>query len=121
MRATISIPLEQAAGRVTPISISVDPERDTVARPKDYAGLLHPRLVALTGSPAEVDAVDAAAEAHRVYSNEAEADDAAVAHLVDRSVVTYLMDPDGGHVARFGHDATPEETAARLREVAAAI
>src|SRR6516165_9079377 len=43
--------LGPAAGKVTPIFITVDPERDTVAALKDYAANFDPRLVALTGSP----------------------------------------------------------------------
>ena len=48
------------------------------------------------------------------------ADDTAADYLMDHSVFTYLMGPDGEYVAHFGHDATPEEMAERLREVVSA-
>ena len=44
---------------------------------------------------------------------------AATDYLMDHSVFTYLMGPDGEYVAHFGHDATPEAMAAKLREVVA--
>ncbi len=52
------------AAQVAPIFISVDPERDTVAVLKDYAVNFHPRLVALTGTRAQVKS---AAAAYKVY------------------------------------------------------
>ncbi len=103
----------EQAERVTPIFISVDPERDTVAHLKDYAGLFHPRLVALTGTPEETDA---AARAYRVYHNKVDAAESPTDYLVDHSVFTYLMGPDGEYLTHFGHDATPEEIAERLRQ-----
>ena len=106
----------EVAERVTPILITIDPERDTVAHLKDYAELFHPRLVALTGTPAEIDA---AARAYRVYYNKVDDSGAATDYLMDHSVFTYLMGPDGEYVAHFGHDATPEAMAAKLREVVA--
>ncbi|PWG74094.1 SCO family protein, partial [Enterococcus hirae] len=52
------------AARVTPIFITIDPARDTVAALGAYAANFHPRLVALTGTEAEIRAV---AKAYRVY------------------------------------------------------
>ncbi|MGH6617969.1 MAG: SCO family protein, partial [Alphaproteobacteria bacterium] len=43
-----------STGRVAPLFISVDPERDTLAALKDYSDYFHPRLVALTGTPAQL-------------------------------------------------------------------
>ena len=46
------------AARVTPIFVSVDPERDSPAVLKEYVAAFHPRLVGLTGTPRQVaDAV----------------------------------------------------------------
>jgi protein SCO1/2 len=100
-----------AAAQVVPVFISVDPERDTVEQLARYAPLFHPRLVALTGTPEEVAA---AAKAYRIYyaKGKGEGD----AYAVDHSTFIYLMGPDGRYVGHFGHDATPEEIAARLTE-----
>src|SRR3954467_7369032 len=45
------------AARVTPIFVSVDPERDTPAVLKEYVGAFHPRLVGLTGTQEQIAAV----------------------------------------------------------------
>ena len=42
------------AEKVTPVFITVDPERDTAKALKDYAANFTPRLVMLTGSPADI-------------------------------------------------------------------
>lgn len=102
----------EQAERIVPVFITVDPERDTVEHLREYAGLFGPRLVALTGTAEETDA---AARAYRVYHNRVEDDASAADYLMDHSVFTYLMGPDGRYVTHFGHDATPEEMAERLR------
>ena len=40
--------------RVTPIFVTVDPQRDDVAAVKAFVSAFHPRLVGLTGSPAAI-------------------------------------------------------------------
>ena len=52
------------AERFVPILITVDPERDTPMQLASYVQSFHPRLVGLTGTPAEIDAV---VKAYRVY------------------------------------------------------
>jgi protein SCO1/2 len=50
--------------KITPLFITVDPERDTPAQLAGYLKSFHPRLVGLTGTPAEIEAVT---KAYRVY------------------------------------------------------
>jgi cytochrome oxidase Cu insertion factor (SCO1/SenC/PrrC family) len=106
----------EAKGEVVPIMISVDPARDTVEQLADYAPLFGPELVALTGSPEQVDA---AAKAYRVYYNKVEQDDPD-AYLMDHSAFIYLMGPDGSYRRHFSASASPEELADGLREQLAA-
>jgi cytochrome oxidase Cu insertion factor (SCO1/SenC/PrrC family) len=103
------LPPEQAE-QVTPILITVDPERDTVEQLAEYAPLFHPRLVALTGTPEETRQ---AAKAYRVYFSKAGNDDGSD-YLMDHSTFIYLMGPDGKYVRHFSHSATPEEIAAGI-------
>ena len=104
------LPPEQAE-QIVPMFITVDPERDTVEQLAEYAGLFHPRLVALTGSP---EAIKAAAGAYRVYytrAGDANSND----YLMDRhSTFIYLMGPDGKYVRHFAHNATPQEISAAI-------
>ena len=50
--------------KVTPVFVSVDPERDRPEYLKEYLAYFHPRLVGLRGTPEQVAA---AAGAYRVY------------------------------------------------------
>ena len=107
--------LGEAGEKVTPVFITVDPERDTVDQLAGYAQHFHPRLVALTGSEEQVRE---AARAYRVYYHvpEEEGD----AYLVDHSTFVYLMGPDGSYRTHFGIDASPEAVAAAIgKEIAA--
>ncbi len=45
------------AARVVPIFITVDPERDTPDVLRHFVAAFHPRMIGLTGSPAEIDRV----------------------------------------------------------------
>jgi protein SCO1/2 len=54
---SISLALDKlgaAAEAAQPLFITVDPERDTPARLADFVSSFHPRLIALTGSLAEI-------------------------------------------------------------------
>lgn len=107
---------EPLARRITPIFVTVDPERDTVEAIEGYVGLIHPRLVGLTGTPEEIKA---AVRSWRVYVRRNDAQGSA-GYLVDHSTFTYLMGPDGAYVTHFGNGTTPEVMAKRLAEALAA-
>ncbi|MGB8275023.1 MAG: SCO family protein [Alphaproteobacteria bacterium] len=94
--------LGDKADEVTPIFITIDPERDTVARLAEYAKNFTPRLVALTGTKEQIAA---AAKAYHVYyarNDEAGGKD----YLMDHTSIIYLMDRQGRYLAHFGHTAT---------------
>lgn len=100
------------AEAVLPVFITVDPARDTVEALASYAAHFHPRLMALTGTEAEVSA---AAKAYRIYYQKVE-DPSASDYLMDHSSVIYLMAPDGSYLTHFTHASTAEEIAAGLAE-----
>lgn len=120
--ATMSRGLEALAERapekaeaVTPVFITVDPERDDAAALAGYAPHFHDRLVALTGTPEQV--ADAAKE-YRVYYSKVEEEGASNSgdYLMDHSSFIYLIGPEGNYVTHFGHDATVEQVADGLAE-----
>ena len=84
------------AVKVTPIFITVDPERDTSAVLKSYVSAFGPQLVGLTGSPA---AIGAAAREYGVYYHRQVAAAGASAYLVDHSSQVILFGPDGAPIA----------------------
>lgn len=95
---------------IRPLLVSIDPKRDTVSRMAEYIEslhdgkpLCHPRTVGLTGvgTLAEREAaVKVAARAYRVYYNPTNDDDEH--YLVDHSIISYLLAPDGSFVAFYG-------------------
>lgn len=99
------------ADGVTPIFISVDPERDTPQKLAEYVKSFHPRLIGLTGSQAEVDA---AAKAYRVYFKKAPAPEGTKDYGVDHTSFFYLMDEKGEFVRHFTHPIEAAKLAAEL-------
>lgn len=101
------------AAKVTPVFVTVDPARDSVEQMKAYAANFHPRLVALTGSEAEVAE---AARAYRIYYAQVKADDAAPGeYTMDHSALIYVMGPDGAYLTHFTPEDTAETIVAKLR------
>ena len=98
--------LDERGMDVTPVFISIDPERDTPDALADYASNMHPKLVALTGS---ADQVKAAAQAYKTVYTKRETGDEY--YLMDHMTFTYLMLPGEGFVDFFRRDITSEQLA----------
>jgi protein SCO1 len=96
------------ADKVTPVFITVDPERDTAKALKDYAANFTPRLVMLTGSPADIAAV---AKEYRVYYAKA---GEGPNYAMDHTALIYLMGPDGTYVTHYAPQATADDIAKDL-------
>jgi protein SCO1 len=94
------------AERVTPLFITIDPERDTPGQLAQYVKSFHPRLVGLTGTPAEIQA---AASAYRVFHKKVKDEKSTSDYTMAHTSIIYLMDTAGEFVTHFTH-ATPVET-----------
>jgi cytochrome oxidase Cu insertion factor (SCO1/SenC/PrrC family) len=102
------------AAKVQPLFISIDPERDGPAHLADYVALFHPRLIGLTGTPAQVAV---AVKAYRVYAAKAPGwEKAGKDYLMDHSSFIYWMDETGRFAAAFPAGTSPDAVAARLNE-----
>ena len=101
--------LAERGQSVTPVFISIDPERDTPEVVGDFASNIHPKMIGLTGSPEQVKA---ASLAYRTYykAHEAVDDD----YLVDHSTFSYLVLPEVGFVDYFRREVTPEDMADKI-------
>ncbi len=108
----------EQSGRVQPLFVTVDPERDGPAALKDYMAHFGPRFLALRGTPAQTRAVLKAWRVHRrkVQPEGGDADD----YLVDHATLTFLMGPDGRFRTLFPHDTPADRMAATLRRYLAA-
>ena len=102
------------AERVTPVFISIDPEHDKPAQLASYVASFHPRLVGLTGSQAEIDAV---AKAYRVYVKKVPDPKSTAGYTMDHSSIIYVMGPDGSYRAHFTHATSPDAMAERLAAI----
>jgi protein SCO1 len=91
---------------VTPVFISIDPERDTPEALADYASNMHPKLIALTGSE---DQVKAAANAYKTVYQKQESEDEF--YLMNHMTFTYLMLPEQGFVDFFRREVTSDQMA----------
>ena len=101
--------LAERGQSVTPLFISIDPDRDTPEVVGDYAFNLHERLIALTGSPEQVKA---ASQAYKTYYKAQDKSDEY--YLVDHSTFTYLMTPEHGFLEFFNRDDTGEQMADKV-------
>src|SRR5262249_18324646 len=102
------------AGRVQPLFVSVDPERDT---PDALRGMLEsfdPRILGLSGTPEQV--ASAARAYHAYYERHGDGAD----YAVDHSTLLYVMDPQGHYVTHFTHTSGADVVAPRLQALIAA-
>lgn len=103
--------LEEQGERVTPVFVTIDPERDTPAAMADYVSRFHPRMVGLTGTPQQVAA---AARAYRVFYAKVERPEM-TQYLMDHSSFIYLVGPDGRVRSLFRPETAPEAIAQAVR------
>jgi protein SCO1/2 len=97
--------------RVRVLFVSVDPERDTLAHLKQYAGYFHPNITGVTGSHAALAAVTAR---YGAAYRRTEVTSAA-GYVVDHTSVTTVVAPDGRLVEQLIHGTPPDEVAAAIR------
>jgi protein SCO1/2 len=84
------------AAKVQPIFITVDPERDTAGVIKTYVAAFHPRLIGLTGTPEQIEAV----KKEFVVVSGKEGDPKATRdYLVNHSRTPFFFGPDGKPIA----------------------
>jgi protein SCO1/2 len=101
--------LEERGQRVTPVFITVDPARDTPQVVGEFAEVMHPRMIGLTGSPEQVKA---ASQAYRTYYKAHTPVDGE--YLVDHSTFSYLVMPEAGFVEFFRRELPPEDLADQI-------
>jgi cytochrome oxidase Cu insertion factor (SCO1/SenC/PrrC family) len=97
---------------ITPLMISIDPERDTPATLAEYVPLFHERLIGLSGTPEQIKAVG---DAYRILYRRVE-DPNYTFYLMDHTSFVYLLDPEGKVVSLFRYGTAPEEMAAIIRQ-----
>jgi cytochrome oxidase Cu insertion factor (SCO1/SenC/PrrC family) len=102
------------ADQITPVFISIDPERDTPEQMALYVKSFHPRLVGLTGTPEEIEAV---AKSYRVYYKRVSDPKSTAGYTMDHSAIIYVMGRDGAFLTHFTYAVSADAMAERLSKL----
>ncbi|MBZ0105330.1 MAG: SCO family protein [Sulfuricella denitrificans] len=102
---------KEELARTQALFISVDPERDTLEKLKEYGAFFHASILGLTGTPEAI--ADAAHKYGASYRKQNTG--SAGGYVVDHSSSTYVIDPDGKLVATLQHGTSPAEVAKTIR------
>ena len=99
--------------RLTPIFVTVDPDRDTPQVMAGYVGFFHPRLVGVTPSHDELKQM---AAAWRVKYAKVEVGEGRP-YLMDHTASIFIVDPAGEIAGRLSHNLPGDRMAEKIRTV----
>ena len=97
--------------RTQGLFISVDPERDTLEKLKEYGAFFHANILGLTGTP---EVIAATAQQYGASYRKQDTGSAG-GYVVDHSSSTYVVDPEGKLVATLQHGTSPAEVVKAIR------
>lgn len=109
-QALNSLEKEELA-RTQMLFISLDPERDTLEKLKDYGAFFHPSILGLTGTPEDIAATAGQYGASYRKQNTGSAG----GYVVDHTSSTYVIDPKGKLAATLQHGTAPAEVVRAIR------
>jgi len=98
--------------QVQPLFVTLDPQRDKPAVLREYAAAFHPRLIALTGSQAEVRKV---ATDFKVFFEQVRLP-GSKRYTIDHTAYTFLLDREGRFASLFPPGTPAERMGFLLRE-----
>jgi protein SCO1 len=103
--------LGPAADRINVVFVSVDPERDTPELLKTYLANFDPRIIGLTGTPAEIAAV---ARAFRIIYEKVPTSGG---YTMNHSASVFLIDSKGGFAGTVSFQEPPATQLEKLRRL----
>lgn len=98
--------------QIQPLFVTVDPERDTPEKMKEYLSNFHGDFIGLTGSPEQVAA---ALKGWRIYWQRVDDPSTQGGFTYDHSALTYVMDENNTYLAHFSFGTEPDAMAEKLR------
>ena len=105
--------LGDLGARLTPVFVTVDPERDTPAVMANYVDFFHPRLVGVTPT---ADDLKAMAAAWRVKYAKVDMGEGR-GYLMDHTATIFLIAPDGVVAGRLSHNLPAGQMSVKIRTV----
>jgi cytochrome oxidase Cu insertion factor (SCO1/SenC/PrrC family) len=92
---------------IQPLFITVDPERDTPAKMKDYISLFDPSIIGLSGTPGQIKSV---LKGYKIYAAKRQEPNMSE-YTMDHSTFIYLIAPDDRLLHIFKMDDTAQDMA----------
>ncbi|MFG6667807.1 SCO family protein [Halomonas sp. HNIBRBA4712] len=102
---------EATRERIVPVMVTVDLERDTLARMREYMEAFGSEFVGLVGSPGELADV---AERYGVVWQRVESPDSRLAYTVDHTAGLFLVDREGEILEQVLYSPTPSALVSAL-------
>lgn len=104
--------LGAGADEVQPVFVTLDPRRDTPAVLREYAAAFHPRMLALTGTEADIRRV---ATDYKVFFEKVPLPGKQT-YAIDHTPYTFLLDREGRFVILFPPGTPADRMGFMLRE-----
>ena len=104
--------LEADADRLHVIFVTVDPERDTPEKLKDYLSSFDPRFIGLSGPR---DKIDAMLKAYRVFARKVEGKGGD--YTMDHTAAVYMIDPQGRFVGIINFQEDTAKAMTKIRRL----
>ncbi|WP_447530308.1 SCO family protein [Vreelandella sp. TE19] len=95
---------EETRERVVPVMVTVDLERDTLARMREYMEAFGEEFIGLVGSPKELEDV---AERYGVVWQRVDTPDSSMAYTLDHTAGLFLVNREGDVLEQVLHSPTP--------------
>jgi len=105
----IAAAVHQASGKdVTPVFVTIDPERDTPKRLQAYVRAFGKDVVGLTGTTTQIDAIT---DEYHVYFKKVPVDGG---YLMDHSTVLFLVGANGAYLDHYGRKLPEDDVVKRV-------
>lgn len=105
---------QEQQDRIQPLFVSVDPDRDTPERLKEYANYFYPTMVGATGSREQIDSM---VRQYGAFYRIVQLKDSAMGYAVDHSSRIFIIDQQGKLNSTVLHNSYPDELADALRQL----
>lgn len=104
--ARIARQLQQQSIKVRPVFVTIDPERDTPEKLKQYVHYFASDFVGLTGSAQDIVRIT---DAYHVYYKKVPSGDKPGQYMMDHSTILFLLDSQGRYLKHFGRGMDEKE------------